>query len=61
MFVDEAGWGWPKEEPPKAKLTRRQERMILGLVLANALFLFIAPIGGGTIIEPLVAMLAHLW
>jgi hypothetical protein len=60
MFVDEAGWGWPKEPAPKAKLTKRGERAVLWLILANALLLLIAPIGGGTIIEPIVGLFSFL-
>ena len=61
MFVDEGGWGWRKEPPPRAGLTKRQEGMVLWLILANALFLIIAPIGGGTVVEPLVALLARVF
>lgn len=60
MFFDEAGWGRPKEPAPKRVITPRQERIVLWLILANALFLLVAPIGGGTIIEPVAALLAYL-
>ena len=59
MFVDEAGWGRQAEPAPKRMMTLRQERLVLRLVLANALLLLIAPIGGGTIIEGLVMMIAN--
>ena len=58
MFVDEAGWGRRAEPAPRRMMTPRQERLVLRLVLVNALLLLIAPIGGGTIIEGLVMVIA---
>lgn len=58
MFVDEGGWGHWAEPAPKRVMTPRQERLVLRLVLVNALLLLIAPIGGGTIIEGLVMLIA---
>ncbi|WP_281011170.1 hypothetical protein [Lichenibacterium minor] len=40
-------------------MTRKQERIILWLVGVNVLFLLIAPIGGVTIVQTLVSLLAH--
>lgn len=58
MFLDEAGWGHPREPAPKRVMTPRQERIVLRLVLFNVLFLLVAPIGGGTVVEGIVAMVA---
>lgn len=60
MFVDEGGWGWPREPAPKRVLTERQGRLVLWLILANVLFLLVAPIGGSTIIEPMVMLFSKL-
>ena len=60
MFV-EGGGGWrPTWEPPprRPRLTRQQEQRIVWLVAFCALLLLIAPIGGATIIEAGVAVLA---
>ena len=43
-------------EPPRRKprVTKRQERIILWLVVINALLLLIAPIGGVTILQAVI-------
>lgn len=57
MYVD-GGWKPPQEPPSrKPRLTKRQERVLVGLIAMNALFLLIAPIGGATVIHALLAML----
>ncbi len=62
MFV-EGGGGWkppPWRPPPrKPRVTKKQERVILWLVGVNVLFLLIAPIGGVTIVETVISLLAH--
>ena len=58
MFVDERG-GWeplPWKPPSRRRLTDRQERVILGLITFNALFLLVAPIGGATVIQAVIAL-----
>lgn len=60
MFVDEAGWGLPREPAPKRVMTPRQERIVLRLILANVLFMLVAPIGGGTVVEGVIALFASL-
>jgi hypothetical protein len=60
MFFDEAGWGRSSEPRPKRVITPRQERIVLWLLLANMLLLLIAPIGGGTVVEGVMALFASL-
>ena len=60
MFFDEAGWGRPSEPAPRRVMTPRQERIVLRLILANVLFMLIAPIGGGTVVEGIVALIANI-
>ena len=60
MFFDEAGWGRPSEPRPKRVITPRQERIVLWLLIANMLFLLLAPIGGGTVVEGVVALIASV-
>lgn len=59
MFVD-GGWR-PFQEPPsrKPKVTDRQERILLWLIMAGAFLLMTAPIAGVTIVQALVAVLRH--
>jgi hypothetical protein len=57
MFV-EGGWRPRREPPPGApRPTDREERMLLWLVAAIALLLLLAPIGGATILQAVVATL----
>jgi hypothetical protein len=56
MFVDGGGWRRPAEPPRKRALTRRQESILLWLILVNVLIALVAPIGGGTIVEALMAL-----
>lgn len=59
MFVEGGGWRSHWEPPPRRpRLTRGQERIILWLVALNALLLLVAPIGGATIVQAVVALLA---
>lgn len=60
MFVDfrdqppPPPWTPPPGRPP---LTPRQERLLGRLVMVFILLLFVAPIGGATILQALVALL----
>ncbi|ACL62411.1 hypothetical protein [Methylobacterium nodulans] len=58
MYV-EGGWKPPWEPPREPRLTQRQERVFLWLIAVNALLVFIAPIGGATIIHAVLAVLRH--
>ncbi|MGJ4931886.1 hypothetical protein ACQR1I_32665 [Bradyrhizobium sp. HKCCYLS2038] len=61
MFVDHPAY-WPddpKPEPPKRRLSPRGERVLLALLGFNMVLLLIAPIGGATLIDWLVAVLAR--
>ncbi len=61
MYLDEA-WrpsGEPPPREPRPRLTKRQERVVLWLLGVNVLLLLIAPIGGTTIVQAIVAMLRH--
>lgn len=54
----EGGWKPPWEPPPrKPRLTKRQELVFMWIIVVNLLLLLIAPIGGATVIEALLAML----
>ena len=60
MFVDGGGWGPSWEPPPRRpRLTRQQERVILWFIVLNAFLLLVAPIGGATVIEAVIALLAR--
>jgi len=57
MFVDMAGGGGPRlPEPPKPRLSRKGERVMIALLLLNAFMLLIAPIGGATLVAGLAAL-----
>ena len=62
MFV-EGGGGWtprPWEPPPRRpRMTKRQERVLLWILGFNAVLLLVAPIGGATVVQALVAVFAH--
>lgn len=59
MYFD-GGWKPPQEPPSrKPQLTKRQERLLVGIIAVNALFLLIAPIGGATVIHAILAALRH--
>ena len=54
----EGGWKPPCEPPPRRpRLTERQERVFVWLIALNALMLFIAPIGGATVMHVFLAAL----
>ncbi|TXN32991.1 hypothetical protein FV220_04025 [Methylobacterium sp. WL19] len=60
MFVDE-GWKPPREpswEPPARKppLTKAQERAVVWIIGVNVLLLFVAPVGGATVIHAIAAL-----
>jgi hypothetical protein len=56
MFV-EGGWK-PRREPlpRKLRLTKRQERVLVTIIVLHALLLIIASISGATIIHSVVAL-----
>lgn len=57
MYAEGGGWRAPREPAPRRpRLTRRQERIILRLVALNALLLLVAPIGGATIVQAVIAL-----
>jgi hypothetical protein len=55
MFV-EGGWKPPREPPRKPRLTKRQERVLVTLIVLHALLLLIASISGAPIINAVVAL-----
>ena len=60
MFVDE-GWRPPREpawEPPSRKppMTKAQERAVVWIVGLNVVLLFVAPVGGASVIHALIAL-----
>ncbi|MBE7220744.1 MAG: hypothetical protein INR64_19930 [Caulobacteraceae bacterium] len=61
MFV-EGGGGWQPSpwRPPQRprRMTKREESVILWLVAVNLLLLVVAPIGGATIVEAVIAAFA---
>jgi hypothetical protein len=60
MFVDFRDQFPPppwQPRPPGRRITRRQERLIGAIVLANMALLLLAPVAGGTIIAGLLAIL----
>lgn len=58
MFV-EGGGGWKPApwQPPRRprRMTEREESVLLWLVALNLVMLLVAPIGGATIVEAVVA------
>ena len=59
MFV-EGGWrpSWdPPPRPPQPRLTGRQERMLIWIIVVNVLLWVLAPIGGATVIHAALAMM----
>lgn len=61
MFLDMKSHGpRPEPLPPKPtgpNLTPRDQKVIAWVICVNILILFIAPIGGATVIQSLLAML----
>lgn len=58
MFV-EGGWK-PAEEPPrKPRLSKREELVLLWLLGVVAVLLLIAPLGGASLIEALLAAIGR--
>jgi hypothetical protein len=54
----EGGWEPPWEPPPrKPRLSKRQEMVLVSLIVFNALLLLIAPIGGASVIHAVLAVL----
>ena len=62
MFVDDGGWGRPSGPKPEPKrvVPPRSEITVLRRLMMNMVVLFIAPIGGGTILGAVGALFAHL-
>ena len=57
MFV-EGGWKPPHEPPPhEPRMTDREELVMRWFIVVFAALLLIAPIGGATIIHPILALL----
>ena len=59
MYFDRGGGRAPPPQwqPPRgSRVTKKQERAILWLVGLNALLLLIAPIGGATIVQAILAL-----
>lgn len=59
MFLDEKMLGprpEPLPEPPKRRLSERGERVMLAILAFNLVMLVVAPIGGVTILQGLVAL-----
>lgn len=60
MFVDLPGH-WPPEdprpEPPERRLSVREQKVLIWLLGVNVLLFLIAPIGGATLVQFLVAIL----
>ncbi|MEH3147737.1 MAG: hypothetical protein PGN34_20885 [Methylobacterium frigidaeris] len=54
----EGGWK-PSREPPdrRPRITKRQELVILWILILNVVLLLIAPIGGATLIHAALAAL----
>ena len=57
MYLDDKQV-WRPIEPskPNKAVTRREEKVILWLISANAIALLVAPIGGATLIQALIAI-----
>ena len=51
----EGGWKPSWEPPRKPRLTKRQERVLIWIIVANLLLLLVAPVGGATIIHAILA------
>jgi hypothetical protein len=57
MFV-EGGWKRPVDPPPRRpRLTARQQQVVVWIFAANAVLLLVAPIGGATLVQALLALL----
>ena len=58
MFVEEGG-GWeplPWKPPSRRRLTDREERVIMWLIPFCVLLLLVAPIGGATVVQAVIAL-----
>ncbi|MBE9605397.1 hypothetical protein IAI18_11005 [Acetobacteraceae bacterium H6797] len=56
MFVDLDGNGPWREEPATPRLTPAAQKALVWVIAANALLLLIAPIGGATVVEAVIAL-----
>ncbi len=59
MFYDSNAWPPPPDgyEPPKPRLTRRQERTMLLTVAMFLLVMFVGPLAGSSVIAGIAAIL----
>ncbi len=59
MFYDSNAWPPPPDgyEPPRPRLTRRQERAMLGSVGMFLLVMFIGPLAGSSVVAAVIAVL----
>lgn len=62
MFLDLQGYGRGPEEsaPPPRRISPQGEKIVIWLLCLNMLLLFLAPIGGGTVLVTLFELLRHL-
>ena len=63
MFVDFSN-AWPPPGPwepdkSRARLTKRQERLVAWIIGVNLLLLLVAPLGGSTVVDAVVALLRY--
>jgi hypothetical protein len=64
MFLDLNGYYRRRPEPPagrppRRQLTRGEEKLLIWVIGVNILLLVVAPIGGATIIQALIAASAR--
>ncbi|RFC65193.1 hypothetical protein DYI37_04925 [Fulvimarina endophytica] len=57
MYLDEKNEWQPPERPERRQMTPREQKVIGWLIGANIVLLFVAPIGGATVIGALI----HWW
>lgn len=62
MFVDDSGWGDPREPKPEPKrvVTQHRERTMMQLILAHVAAVLIAWAGGGAILGLMVVVADYL-
>lgn len=63
MFYDSGSWPPPPDgyEPPAGRraITPREERVIMRLIGFFLLALFLAPLGGSSVVAAIVTLFAH--
>lgn len=62
MFLDLQGYyrrqpDPPPENPPRPELSVAQQKLLVWLICFNLLLLLVAPIGGATVVDALLALL----